>query len=275
MSPVARAIPGRPLAMRAGALLIDIEGTLLKAKGTGPVDGAVDWFAGLAERGIPYLLATNITTDTPDEVAAKMRDSGFDVGRSDIISPLSMLKERVLSEPMGRVLSFGLPRLKNYLEEIGLELTDGPGADTVLLGWDPTVSFNSLSAAVTALVDNSARLVALHENRIFRHADGLVSPGVGSFVRALEYASGRKAEILGKPGADFFTAALKKLGFEARETMMIGDDAPGEIAGAKRFGMSACFVLSGQYRDTGILSMLKPTERPDLVLSDVTEISLD
>ena len=47
--------------------------------------------------------------------------------------------------------------------------------------------------------------------RYFRRPDGLAL-GAGAFVSALEYSSGMKSVVVGKPEKDFFMGATKTLG---------------------------------------------------------------
>ncbi len=254
--------------------LIDVEGTLIDGKSGAPVPGAVEWFAEIQDKGTPYLIATNITTEPPSEIADNLSELGFSLERGSIHSPLGMLEEKADTAVLGRTLVFGLPRLKRFLVELGVEVVRDADADTVLFGWDPSIDFRSLAVAVTAVADRGARLVGLHENRLFRDSSGSLFPGVGAFVRALEYATGTAAEIWGKPGRDYFLRALEKIGLPPGDVVMIGDDAPGEIAGAKRLGMGGCFVLSGQYRDTAVLARISDKEQPDLVLPDITRLRM-
>jgi ribonucleotide monophosphatase NagD (HAD superfamily) len=65
-------------------------------------------------------------------------------------------------------------------------------------------------------------LIAVHKARYYKKSDGLAL-GPGPFIEALEYASGRAANIVGKPEKSFFQSALDRLGVSADETVMIGD----------------------------------------------------
>ena len=47
--------------------------------------------------------------------------------------------------------------------------------------------------------------------------------GPGPFVEALEYASGKKALVVGKPKLEFFQSVLEEFNCLAEETVMIGD----------------------------------------------------
>lgn len=69
---------------------------------------------------------------------------------------------------------------------------------------------------------NGCPLVAVHKARYYKRSDGLAL-GPGPFIEALEYASGVKADVIGKPEQSFFKAALNVLGVKAEETAMIGD----------------------------------------------------
>jgi ribonucleotide monophosphatase NagD (HAD superfamily) len=63
----------------------------------------------------------------------------------------------------------------------------------------------------------------------------------------LEYAADIQAEILGKPAAGFFHAAVTSLGCEPEEVLMIGDDVEADVIGAMEAGLQACLVRTGKY----------------------------
>ena len=109
-------------------------------------------------------------------------------------------------------------------------------------------TYDALNAAFRQLMDG-ADFLALAANRRFRDADGGPSMDAGAFVAALEYASDREAEVLGKPAEAFFAAALVDIGCPAADAAMIGDDAEADIAGALRAGLGeAVLVRTGKYR---------------------------
>lgn len=70
------------------------------------------------------------------------------------------------------------------------------------------------------LLLNGAPLIAIHEGRYYKKPDGL-SLGPGAFVKGLEYSANVKADVVGKPNAGFFKAALGDICPE--EAVMIGD----------------------------------------------------
>lgn len=67
-------------------------------------------------------------------------------------------------------------------------------------------------------------------------------------MKALEYACGIEAEVVGKPSPEFFRSALQAIGVEAHQAIMIGDDIVGDVGGAQQCGMRALQVRTGKFR---------------------------
>ena len=110
-----------------------------------------------------------------------------------------------------------------------------------------------------------AELLALQKNRYWRTETGL-SLDAGPFVAALEYASGKRATILGKPRAEFFRAALEDMGLAADEVAMVGDDPESDVAGARRAGLKGVQVRTGKW------SPGTEAGEADLVLDGVADL---
>ena len=68
-------------------------------------------------------------------------------------------------------------------------------------------------------------------------------PGTGAMLAAVETASGRTAEIVGKPSPRLFQTALDRLG-EGR-TLVVGDRLDSDIAAADAAGLDGALVLTG------------------------------
>lgn len=67
---------------------------------------------------------------------------------------------------------------------------------------------------------DGARLIAIHAGKYYRRTDGLAL-GPGCFVKGLEHSAGCRAEVVGKPNAEFFKSALGDV--PAEQAAMIGD----------------------------------------------------
>ena len=80
----------------------------------------------------------------------------------------------------------------------------------------------SPTTSLPRLLLDGGKLIAIHKTRYFERGDGLAL-GPGPFVAALEFASGRVAEVVGKPEPAFFSSVLRDIGCEADEAVMVGD----------------------------------------------------
>ena len=84
-------------------------------------------------------------------------------------------------------------------------------------------------------------LIATHRSRYLGDSDGALSLGPGPFVAALENATGKTAETVGKPERKFFELVLNSFGPDLRDqeglVAVIGDDVAHDLGdGAVELG---------------------------------------
>jgi ribonucleotide monophosphatase NagD (HAD superfamily) len=130
----------------------------------------------------------------------------------------------------------------------GSNIGDDPALpyDAVVVAFAPTqFDYVSLNTAFRVLVNEhetqrgQPRLdypfIATHRSRYVGDSDGALSLGPGPFVAALENASGRTAEIVGKPERKFFELVLSSLesDVQGREGVVavVGDDIQSDLGG--------------------------------------------
>jgi ribonucleotide monophosphatase NagD (HAD superfamily) len=92
-------------------------------------------------------------------------------------------------------------------------------------------------------VRRGADFLASARDPTYPQADGLW-PGTGAIVAAIEVASGRKAETVGKPQPQLLLTALDRLGGDAK-TLVVGDRVDTDLSAAAAAGLDAALVLSG------------------------------
>jgi HAD superfamily hydrolase (TIGR01458 family) len=132
-------------------------------------------------------------------------------------------------------------------------------------------TYELLQEAFGFLLDG-AEPVALSRDRYWLKGNRLVLDA-GPFVVALEYATGKTAQVTGKPTKQFYDAAVKSLGLPADtrhgDIAMIGDDLWSDVRGAQEAGYQGWLVRTGKFRpvqlsESGIV--------PDRVLGSVGEV---
>lgn len=218
--------------------ILDLDGVLYVRDRIVP--GAPEAIDRLRRAGVTLRFVTNTTRRPRRAILEALRRLGFDIADEEVLTPASAVRGRLQARGQS-------PHLLIH-PDLAEDFAGVPrGGDAVVLG-DAGDAFShaALNRAFRLLMDG-APLYALAANRYFQDEDGLTLD-VGAFVAALEYASGTKAELFGKPAPAFFQAALDGLGCAAGETVMVGDDVEADVNGALALGIAGVLVRTGKYR---------------------------
>ena len=254
--------------------LVDIEGTIVKDKSYTPIEGAVEWINSFDSSPHRFILLSNNTTHRPKDLLALLESKGFDIQPENLVTCMSAALNWLKKEDVKSCFVIGSVQLKEYLNESGIETPSHDMVESVLVGLDPSLTYEKLKVALNALVKNDASLLALHANRLYKDEKGELSPSVGPVVKALEYGSQKEGKVFGKPSPEIYGEAMRKFNFEAEHCFMISDDPLSDLAGAKRLGMKTVFVTSGKYKDKEILKGLGEEFQPDWIHRSVKEIKV-
>jgi glycerol-1-phosphatase len=245
---------------RYAGVVFDIDGVLVHGRDALP--GAADTFAAVLERGLPVVVLTNNASRTPEQVAAMLQATGIAARPEQVLT--SAQAAAALIPPGTRCLMVGMDGLATALRERGCVLVDEPAeAEAVVVGAKFDLVFDDLRRATLAL-NAGARFVGTNGDASYPTPEGRW-PGTGAIIAALATASGRVAELAGKPEAAMFQAAAQRLRGDGR-LLMVGDRHETDVAGAAALGWDTALVLTGiTVRDE--VAGLAP--RPTWVLDDV------
>ncbi|MBA4378400.1 MAG: hypothetical protein C0395_07055 [Gemmatimonas sp.] len=257
---------------RYTSLLLDVEGVLVRDKSCEPVPGALAWFEGIVARGTPHCLVSNNTTHAPAALAAALRAAGFAVEELRLVTALGLGARLLASWGKRRLLWLGAADLEGWWRDAGFEIVREGPCDAVVLGADPALTTGDLDAALPALVDGGAELVALHRGLFYLDAAGRRRFGPGFYVAALEQAAAHPAVVIGKPQDRIYRRALEIIGGAPRDALFISDDPVADLVTAKRLGMGTAFVLSGKHADCGALGRLDQEDWPDLIVDSLADL---
>lgn len=231
--------------MDVDGLLLDIDGVL--SVSWEPIADSVDTLWWLREQGIPFRLITNTTTHTRDALAYTLRDAGFAVEASEIVTAVVATAEYLRTHHAGaRVFLLSDGDAREDLEEVKLVGPNEPADVVVIGGASDEFTYPSLNHVFQLLMGGAA-LVGMHRNMFWRTTDGLELDG-GAYIAGLEEAAGTKATVCGKPAPTYFHAALDVLGVPAARAAMVGDDVVNDVLGAQEIGMIGVLVRTGKFR---------------------------
>lgn len=225
-------------------LLFDLDGVFYKGKEERVKIGGSLAVEAVRKAGKRLYILTNNSTDSVETIHSRLAEFKIPVKMDEILSS-AFLTAEYLSRTFGKVSYYlvGEKGLDLEMKRFGHKRSTGRRADFVVVGLDRRVTYGKLDTAVR-LVRGGARLVATHKARLYMYKTG-PAVATGPIVRAIEYGSGRRATLIGKPSPLMFTIALRRAGCKKEDAVMVGDQVDTDVAGASRAGIDSILVTSG------------------------------
>jgi HAD superfamily hydrolase (TIGR01458 family) len=269
------------------ALLLDLDGVIVVAGKAVP--GAPEAIAELERRGLPYRIVTNtslVSRATLSRFATKL---GNDIPPERFQSALSASAAYaartfpgaplyVLTSPDGRS-EFDGQRLLSHAEAG----QPGASAAAVIVGDSPDELTHTNLNHAFRLVRNGARLSGMHRNAWWLTPEGPTLDS-GAYVTGLEFATGVRAQIIGKPAPAFFSIAVDALRAQTlaaggrlrrSEIAMVGDDVRTDVLAGQRAGLRGVFVLTGKHGLDELEGSPRPARgqrRPDAIAPSLADV---
>lgn len=246
---------------RIKGVLFDLDGVFHVGKDL--IDGGNKTLAWLRDHEIGYRFVTNNTTLSRSALVVKLQNMGLEISEDEL---LSANYAGVL-----QLKKMGACRCRLVLREAAK--ADYPNSvesrpDVIVVGDIGTAWDYALLNELMNQILEGAELVALHKGRYFQTEAGLMLDS-GAFVAALEYATGKKAHVVGKPNPAFFEMGSAMLNASPEELLMVGDDLINDIQGAQNAGYHAVLVQTGKYRKALVA---QSSITPDGVIPSVAEL---
>lgn len=228
--------------------LFDLDGVFYKGKESRLKIGGTKAVEAIRSRGRKLFVLTNNSTDSAATVCSRL--IGFDIPvKEDEVLTSGLLTAEYLKDRYGSVTYFlvGEEGLDAELKRHGHRRTEGEGADFVVVGLDRKVTYDKLDKAAR-IARGGAKIVATHVSRLYAYKTG-PAMATGPLVKAIEYASNKRATVIGKPSTLMFRIALRRAGCLSSRAVMVGDQVDTDIAGAAKAGVDAILVTSGIDKD--------------------------
>lgn len=230
---------------RYDGFLIDLDGVVWV--GRDPVPGSPEALATMLAAGKEIVFVTNNPSNPPEAYAERLRGLGVEIGPERVVTAgivVARLAARAAG-PGGGALVLGREPLRDLVAGAGLRLVDLEApteAAVVVVSGFRDFTYAHLLASKRALDAGAALLATSHDPTM--PMPGGEWPGTGAILAAVEVASGKKAEIAGKPEHHLFDLALSRIP-GAERVAMVGDRLSSDIAGGHAAGLDTVLVLSG------------------------------
>ena len=255
--------------------IFDMDGTLYLGKDLIP--GALDCLNALESHGVKIIFFTNNSSHDLDFYERKMRGFGFDCSvEENFYSSTEVTIDFLLQKNMKRLFVVGNASMKAKFAP-HFELVDhyekDEKVDAVICGFCTELVYKDLQDACLFLLTNDCGFYATNGDFRCPIEDGLYIPDCGGMIEWLRLATGKKAEVLGKPSKAVIEALMRKYGVTKEETIVVGDRLYTDILVGVNAGVDSVCVLSGEasmddinrseYKPTYILKSV--AELPDLL----------
>jgi len=223
------------------AFISDMDGVLYH--GNKLLPGVPEFVAWLKREGKKYLFLTNSSERTPKELKEKMQRLGIDVDEN-VFYTSALATANFLSgqKPGGSAFIIGETGLINAMYNAGYSMNN-VNPDYVVIGETRSYNYEKIEQAVN-LVLKGAKLIGTNPDVTGPAEDGIV-PACRSLLAPVELATGRSAYYVGKPNPLMMRIALKKLGQNHEDTIIIGDRMDTDIIAGIESEIDTLLVLSG------------------------------
>jgi len=248
--------------------VFDCDGVIYRGKT--PLPYAAETFETLRKHGIPYRFITNNSSQSRAQFAHSLRGMGI-AARVENIYATAYATRRWLdahARPGARIYIVGEDGLRRELRGYTLvNESEARTADFVVAGIDRRFTYKKLSAAVSAIFAG-ATFIATNKDATFPVENGVLLPGGGAIVAAIERATGPAPVEIGKPQPLMLEQMIAEAGVVPKRTLLVGDRADTDIASGRAAGMKTCLVLTG-VTPAREVPLLPRALRPDFVSRDL------
>jgi len=222
--------------------ICDMDGVIYH--GNSLLPGVKEFLSWANKEQKKYLFLTNNSAPSPKELQQKMKRLGVEISEESFYtSALSTASFLATQKPGGTAFVIGEAGLYNALYNVGFTMND-VNPDYVVIGESTSQNYEKISKAVD-LIFKGAKLIGTNPDTNGPGEGGRILPATGSFVAAIELATGKKAYFLGKPNPLMMRCALKKIGLSREETAIIGDRMDTDIIAGIESELDPVLVLSG------------------------------
>jgi glycerol-1-phosphatase len=240
-------VPLSSLALRYDQFILDLDGCVWI--GDQPTPGALDALEQLRQRGKGVAFATNDPRSATEDYVTRLWGIGIKASLRDVVTVGAAMQHLLAETRSGRTaFVIGTESLRRHVSDAGCRVLNGTDlasrAEVVVVGGTEELVYDDLRNAALA-VRRGADFLATARDPTYPQPDGLW-PGTGAILAAVEVASARMAEIVGKPEPQLLLTALDRLG--DGHTLVVGDRIDTDLGAAAAAGLDSALVLTGGAR---------------------------
>ena len=190
--------------------------------------------------------ATNDPRGPTEDYVTRLWGIGVKASLRDVVTVGGAMQHLLAETRSGRTaFVVGTPAMHRHVSDAGLRVLNGTDlasrAEVVVVAGTEDFVYDDLRNAALA-VRRGADFLASGRDPTYPQPEGMW-PGTGAILAAVETASERRAEIVGKPQPQLLLTALDRLG--EGTTLVVGDRVDSDLAAAASAGLDSALVMTG------------------------------
>ncbi len=249
---------------RIRVFFFDLDGVLSVGKENPRYLGGREIVRKIKSTGRKAFVLTNDSTHMREEICHNLTGLGFKFELREILTS-SYLTAAYLNQQFGKTTFFlvGEDGLRRELEAVGHQVSHRM-PQVVVVGFDRHLTYEKLNRAL-GFLRGGAQLIGSYGGAVYMSDLG-PALSAGPIIKALEYGSGKRAIMIGKPSPRIFRLALQWAHEKPNSAVMVGDQIETDLLGAHKAGVRTIMVLTGvETRESISNSKIKP----DVVIETV------
>lgn len=259
---------GNELLKQIKLFLFDMDGTLYL--GNRLFDFTNELLSTIRENGADYLFMTNNSSKSVLDYVKKLENLGVKATKDDFLTSSQATAYYLNNNFKGANLYVcGTKSFKDELISAGFTVTeDLDKVDLIVMGFDTELTFKKLEDVSKMLCTRDLPYIATNPDYVCPTEYGSV-PDCGSIADALYNATGKRPIFIGKPEPLMPLLAMEKVGYDKKQTAVIGDRIYTDVKSGINAGAISILVMSGE---TTVDILNASSDKPDMVLSSAEEI---
>jgi len=222
------------------------------------IDGAKDIYEKLINLNKKVIFVSNFTYLDRDGIVRTFRKNGISVESEQIITS-SYVAAKLLKNKLVFPIGKGL---EEELRKNGVKVCKSEDSNVVVVGHDTNFNYNKATIALKILLKENSEFYTTAYGKLWLFKNKTV-PGTGIITAGLEYCSGKKAIMLGKP-SEFMLKEVKKV--VSGRVIYFGDESRADIQFANKARFFSVFVKGGVDKE------IDRKNRPKMVLNSLKDL---
>lgn len=232
-------------------VLIDFDGVI--KIGDNPAPFAKKFLQFLSEQNVSSIIISNSTLKTSSDIKEflKKKEIYFDIPAvTSVDSAVKYVKNNYK-----KVSVYCDEKIKDEFRNF----INDKNPEAVIVGDLGTEWNYDVMNEIFRKIYNGAELIAMQKNKFWKPDGKNLSLDAGAFISAIEYASGKKSILIGKPSPLYFQSAIEMMGFDKNTPfIMIGDDIENDIYASQNLGGIGILIYTGKTKYPLSPEMKKP-----------------